>query len=182
MEGKTVKYRISRDEWKLFFARLAPKARYLWYLFALTAVFYALYTLLSMALAGTTAAGAVYLLFVVYILLFIYIARGALPRGRLERYERRLQDQYGTANLHYEITFGADRFQSGCRERSKQKMEIPYGSVEKLTTDGRLVVLHLGRRGAGVSIVCPADAFQGGAQGMIDLFRSKNPSCKVVQR
>ena len=84
MEGKTVKYRISRDEWKLFFARLAPKARYLWYLFALTAVFYALYTLLSMALAGTTAAGAVYLLFVVYILLFIYIARGALPRGRLE--------------------------------------------------------------------------------------------------
>ena len=61
-------------------------------------------------------------------------------------------------------------------------MEIPYGSVEKLTTDGRLVVLHLGRRGAGVSIVCPADAFQGGAQGMIDLFRSKNPSCKVVQR
>ena len=78
MEGKTVKYRISRDEWKLFFARLAPKARYLWYLFALTAVFYALYTLLSMALAGTTAAGAVYLLFVVYILLFIYIARGAL--------------------------------------------------------------------------------------------------------
>ena len=182
MEGKTVKYRIDRDQWKLFFTRLAPKARYLWYLFALTAVFYALYTLISMALAGTAAAGTAYLLFIVYILLFVYIARGALPRVRLERYERQLKDQYGTTDLHYEITFGADRLQYGCRERNRQKMDIPYESVQRLTTDGRLVVFHLGRRGVGMSIVCPANAFQGGTQGIIDLICSKNPTCKVTKR
>ena len=182
MEGKTVKYRIDRKQWRRFFTRFAPKARYLWCLFALTAVFYALYTLLSMALSGTSAAGAVYLLFVVYILLFIYIARGALPRVRLERYEKQMKDQFGTTDLHYELTFGAERFEYGCRERKKQKMEVPYQSVQRVTTDGSLVVLHLGRGGAGVSIVCPGEAFAGGAQGLIDLIREKNPACTIRQR
>nr|WP_297175302.1 hypothetical protein [uncultured Agathobaculum sp.] len=182
MQDKTVKFRMDHNQWKLYFSRFASKRKYFIYLFALTAVFCAAYLWVSASFSSSSVAGIQYLLFVLFVAGVIYFIRSSLPGVQLARHEKQMREQYGTTDLHYEMHFYDKKFTYGCRERGNRKMEVPYQSVQQIRTDGKIVCIHIGRPGAGISIVCPADAFADGETGLITLLTSKNPSCQVKKR
>ena len=80
--------------------------------------------------------------------------------------------------LHYSISFENKRFVYSAQE-GKSRITVPYASI-RLIQEGRgLVCIQSEPDGKPTNVVCPTDAIEGGAQGLIDFLKSKNPNCKV---
>ena len=182
MQGKTIQYQISHDNWKLYFSRFANKNKYISYIMLILAAFVIVY---SLCLNQINAGGGdefMFLLFAAFaaafMFFFIKFLRGSMPDPQAKRYEQQLIQQHGTKDLHYILTFENKRLSYGCKE-GKGMMTIPYASIRTVAEGKGLVCLLFELDGRPSSIVIPADALEGGVQPLIDFLTGKNPKCKV---
>lgn len=182
MQGKTIQYQISHENWKTYFSRFANKNKYMAYILLILAAFVIVYSLCLDRINKGGGDEFMYLLFVAFAatfaFFFIKFLRGSMPGPQAERYEQRLIQQYGTKDLHYALRFEGKRFVYEAKE-SKEQVIVPYASI-RLIQEGRgLVCIQSEPDGKPTNVVCPTDAIEGGAQPLIDFLKSKNPNCKV---
>lgn len=182
MQGKTLAYQISREQWKTYFSRFASKKRYMAYILLILAAFVIVYLLCLDRISAGGGNELMYLLSVAYAAVFAFFfikfLREFMPGPQAARYEKQLMQQYGTAALHYTICFEDKRLIYSAQE-SREQIVIPYASL-RLIMEGRgLVCIRSEPDGRPTNVVCPTDAIEGGAQGLIDFLLSKNPNCKV---
>ena len=182
MQGKTIQYQISHENWKTYFSRFANKNRYMAYILLILAAFVIVYSLCLDRINKGGGDEFMYLLFVAFAaafaFFFIKFLRGSMPGPQAERYEQQLIQQHGTKDLHYILTFENKRLSYGCKE-GKGMMTIPYASIRTVAEGKGLVCLLFELDGRPSSIVIPADALEDGVQPLIDFLKSKNPNCKV---
>lgn len=182
MQGKTIHYQISHDNWKTYFSRFANKNRYMTYILLILAAFVIVYSLCLDRINKGGGDEFMYLLFVAFAaafaFFFIKFLRGSMPGPQTARYEKQLIQQYGTTELHYALSFENKRLVYSAQE-DKSRLTIPYASI-RLIMEGRgLVCIQSEPDGKPTNIVCPTDALEGGVQPLIDFLKSKNPNCKV---
>ena len=182
MQGKTLAYQISHEQWKTYFSRFANKNKYMSYILLILAAFVIVYSLCLDRINKGGGDEFMYLLFVAFAaafaFFFIKFLRGSMPGPQAERYEKQMQAQYGTKDLHYTLRFEGKRFVYGAKE-SREQVTVPYASI-RLIMEGRgLVCIQSEPDGKPTNIVCPADALEDGVQPLIDFLKGKNPNCKV---
>ena len=123
-----------------------------------------------------------YLLFAAFAAAFVYFfikfLRGSMPGPQAARYEKQLEQQFGTAALHYSITFESRRLVY-CAQESRQKLFIPYASIRRVSAGRGLVCIQSEPDGKPVNVVLPEDAVSGGAAALTGFLQAKNPDCKV---
>lgn len=182
MQGKTIQYQISHENWKTYFSRFANKNRYMAYILLILAAFVIVYSLCLNQINAGVGDDFMFLLFVAFaaafMFFFIKFLRGSMPGPQTARYEKQLIQQYGTSELHYSISFENKRFVY-CAQEGKSRITVPYASI-RLIQEGRgLVCIQSEPDGKPTNVVCPTDAIEGGAQPLIDFLKRKNPNCKV---
>lgn len=182
MQGKTIHYQIGHELWKVYFSRFTSKNKYMMYILLALLAFAVIYSIcLDRISAGNVDQFMIFLFLIFaacFAAFFVKMLRGSMPGPQTERYEKQLKQQYGTKDLHYELKLGEDGLSYGCRER-KQRLKVPYRSVNLLVANKQLLCIHAGQKGNGIRIVCPAGALEGGVQPLIDFLTEKNPDCKV---
>ena len=129
---------------------------------------------------GTVSFLAVAVFTVACVLLFIKLLRGAEAGPQAERYQKKLEQEYGAADPHYYITLEEERLIYGAKE-AKWKMAAPYGSILGLIRNDTLLCIQVSTAKKPVNVVCPVEAIEGGAQALIDFIKEKNPDCKITQ-
>lgn len=182
LQGTTVHYQIGHALWKTYFSRFANKNKYMIYVIVILAAFVVVYSLCLNQMNAGIGDEFMYLLFAAFAAAFVYFfikfLRGSMPGPQAARYEKQLEQQFGTAALHYTITFESRRLVY-CAQESRQKLFIPYASIRRVSAGRGLVCIQSEPDGKPTNVVCPTDAIEGGAQSLIDFLKSKNPNCKV---
>lgn len=182
MQGKTIQYQISHDNWKLYFSRFANKNKYMSYILLILAAFVIVYSLCLNQINAGVGDDFMFLLFVAFaaafMFFFIKFLRGSMPGPQTARYEKQLLQQYGTKDLNYVVTFENKRLTHSCRE-AKGSLTVPYGSIQSVTEGRGLICILAEPDGKPASIVIPMEALEGGVQPLIDFLTGKNPKCKV---
>lgn len=182
MEQKTIEYQLSHDQWKLYFSRFADKNKYMIYVIIILVAFVVVYSLCLNQMNAGIGDELMYLLFAAFAAAFVYFfikfLRGSMPGPQATRYEKQLQQQFGTAALHYTITFESRRLVY-CAKESRQKLFIPYASIRRVSAGRGLVCIQSEPDGKPVNVVLPEDAIKGGAAALTGFLQAKNPDCKV---
>ena len=182
MEQKTIEYQLSHDQWKLYFSRFADKNKYMIYVIVILVAFVVVYSLCLNQMNAGIGDEFMYLLFAAFAAAFVYFfikfLRGSMPGPQAARYEKQLEQQFGTAALHYTITFESRRLVY-CAQESRQKLFIPYASIRRVSAGRGLVCIQSEPDGKPVNVVLPEDAVKGGAAALTAFLQAKNPDCKV---
>ena len=182
LQGTTVHYQIGHALWKTYFSRFANKNKYMIYVIVILAAFVVVYSLCLNQMNAGIGDELMYLLFAAFAAAFVYFfikfLRGSMPGPQAARYEKQLQQQFGTAALHYTITFESRRLVY-CAQESRQKLFIPYASIRRVSAGRGLVCIQSEPDGKPVNVVLPEDAVSGGAAALTGFLQAKNPDCKV---
>ena len=182
LQGTTVHYQIGHALWKTYFSRFANKNKYMIYVIVILAAFVVVYSLCLNQMNAGIGDEFMYLLFAAFAAAFVYFfikfLRGSMPGPQAARYEKQLEQQFGTAALHYTITFESRRLVY-CAQESRQKLFIPYASIRRVSAGRGLVCIQSEPDGKPVNVVLPEDAVSGGAAALAGFLQAKNPDCKV---
>ena len=97
MQGKTIQYQISHENWKTYFSRFANKNRYMAYILLILAAFVIVYSLCLNQINAGVGNDFMFLLFVAFaaafMFFFIKFLRGSMPGPQTARYEKQLIQQ-----------------------------------------------------------------------------------------
>ena len=182
LQGTTVHYQIEHALWKTYFSRFANKNKYMIYVIVILAAFVVVYSLCLNQMNAGIGDEFMYLLFAAFAAAFVYFfikfLRGSMPGPQAARYEKQLEQQFGTAALHYSITFESRRLVY-CAQESRQKLFIPYASIRRVSAGRGLVCIQSEPDGKPVNVVLPEDVVSGGAAALTGFLQAKNPDCKV---
>lgn len=182
LQGTTVHYQIGHALWKTYFSRFANKNKYMIYVIVILAAFVVVYSLCLNQMNAGIGDEFMYLLFAAFAAAFVYFfikfLRGSMPGPQAARYEKQLEQQFGTAALHYSITFESRRLVY-CAQESRQKLFIPYASIRRVSAGRGLVCIQSEPDGKPVNVVLPEDVVSGGAAALTGFLQAKNPDCKV---
>ena len=182
LQGTTVHYQIGHALWKTYFSRFANKNKYMIYVIVILAAFVVVYSLCLNQMNAGIGDEFMYLLFAAFAAAFVYFfikfLRGSMPGPQAARYEKQLEQQFGTAALHYSITFESRRLVY-CAQESRQKLFIPYASIRRVSAGRGLVCIQSEPDGKPVNVVLPEDVVSGGAAALNGFLQAKNPDCKV---
>ena len=182
LQGTTVHYQIGHALWKTYFSRFANKNKYMIYVIVILAAFVVVYSLCLNQMNAGIGDEFMYLLFAAFAAAFVYFfikfLRGSMPGPQAARYEKQLEQQLGTAALHYSITFESRRLVY-CAQESRQKLFIPYASIRRVSAGRGLVCIQSEPDGKPVNVVLPEDVVSGGAAALTGFLQAKNPDCKV---
>ena len=142
LQGTTVHYQIGHALWKTYFSRFANKNKYMIYVIVILAAFVVVYSLCLNQMNAGIGDELMYLLFAAFAAAFVYFfikfLRGSMPGPQAARYEKQLQQQFGTAALHYTITFESRRLVY-CAKESRQKLFIRSVNLGSQFLNGHLL-------------------------------------------